>query len=129
MDVAHRITTREVLLAEPDPLNRHAAELALRRFGCSVDVATSLADAESHLARTAYDAVVVNPVMPDADDELQAIRRLRATRSGSTIIATTAVALVGEGERCRRAGADFCLIKPYRPSALRALLEEHISGA
>ena len=66
--------------------------------------------------------------MPTVDG-LEVIRRLRADLSFNTtpIIATTGLAMEGDGNRCIAAGANHYLSKPYLMQELLDLVEQSLN--
>ncbi|MGF6691402.1 signal transduction histidine kinase/CheY-like chemotaxis protein [Metapseudomonas resinovorans] len=113
-----------VLLVEDNAVNQLVAKGMLTKLGCEVLLAGHGAEALSRLEQTAVDLVLMDCNMPVMDG-YEATRRIR--QSGRwpdlPIIALTANALPDERERCRAAGMDDYLAKPFRREELVALLD------
>jgi two-component system, sensor histidine kinase SagS len=79
----------------------------------------------SLLENQAVDLVLMDCNMPVMDG-YETTRRIRQkdALSGLPIIALTANALSDERERCRAAGMDDYLAKPFRKDELAALLDQ-----
>ena len=73
-----------------------------------------------------YDLVLMDCMMPDMDG-YEATRRLRAREAGGgrrlPVIALTANALSSDGERCRAAGMDDYVTKPYNLEQLKSAID------
>ncbi|AYC33212.1 response regulator [Pseudomonas cavernae] len=113
-----------VLLVEDNPVNQLVAQGMLRKMGCEVLVAAHGAQALELLEQHAIDLVLMDCNMPVMDG-YEASRRIR--QSGRwpdlPIIALTANALPDERERCRAAGMNDYLAKPFRREELAARLK------
>ncbi len=114
-----------ILLADDEPEIARALKTMLERNQYSVDVARDGAEALDFLESAAYDAVVLDVMMPRLDG-LTVLRRMRA--AGNT---TPTLLLTAKGEADARvagldAGADDYLPKPFSTAEflvrLRALL-------
>jgi CheY-like chemotaxis protein len=122
-----------VLLAEDNPVNQEVALGMLEKLGLQVDVADDGAQALEAWQADQHDVILMDCQMPvmDGFEAVGRIRQLEAQRSESTrvpIIAVTANALQGDREICLAAGFDDYLSKPFRASALRALLTRWMNG-
>ncbi|MDH4608032.1 response regulator [Pseudomonas sp. BN102] len=113
-----------VLLVEDNAVNQLVAKGMLAKLGCEVLLAGHGAEALSRLEQNPVDLVLMDCNMPVMDG-YEATRRIR--QSGRwpdlPIIALTANALPDERERCRAAGMDDYLAKPFRREELVALLD------
>lgn len=124
-----RSTSRTVLIADDDPLNRQLTQRVLETRGWTV---ATVADGEAALARVAerpFDLVLLDVEMPGLDGPGVA-RRIRAGEpaDGGQAARTKLVALTShrheaERRRCLDAGMDGYLTKPFDPEALAALME------
>ncbi|MBN1422897.1 MAG: response regulator [Planctomycetes bacterium] len=106
-----------VLVAEDNEVNRHVAEAILAKAGFAV---TSVADgiqAMEAIRGGTYDVILMDLQMPRMDG-LEATRALREAGCALPIIALTAHALEGDAERCRNAGMDDYIAKPFEPARL-----------
>ena len=119
--LAHRA---RILLVEDNPVNQLVAKGMLSKLGCEVIVAAHGGEALKLLEEQRFDMVLMDCNMPVMDG-YEASRQIR--RSGRwpelPIVALTANALAEERERCRAAGMDDYLAKPFRREELKALLD------
>ncbi|NVZ88589.1 hybrid sensor histidine kinase/response regulator [Pseudomonas yamanorum] len=119
--LAHRA---RVLLVEDNPVNQLVAKGMLGKLGCEVIVAAHGGEALKLLEEQSFDMVLMDCNMPVMDG-YEASRQIR--RSGRwpdlPIVALTANAMSEERERCRAAGMNDYLAKPFRREELKALLD------
>ncbi len=116
-----------ILLVEDNPVNQLVAKGMLAKLGCQVQLATQGAEALELLAREEFDLVLMDCNMPVMDG-YEASRRIR--QSGRwpelPIVALTANAMPEERERCRAAGMNDYLAKPFRREELLALVDHWV---
>ena len=111
-----------VLVVDDNEVNRLIARHHLESIGLNVEVATNGHDALNRIRETSYAAVLMDCEMPVMDG-LAATRSLRdwettAGRQRTPVIALTAHAFSEHQEKCRKAGMDAYLSKPYRREQL-----------
>jgi signal transduction histidine kinase/CheY-like chemotaxis protein len=114
-----------ILLVDDTAMNRQLAYLQLTRWGHQVDTAENGALAVAACERTQYDLVLMDCMMPVMDG-YQACLALRASearlgRAATPVIALTAGSLDDDRARCRDAGMDDYLAKPFTAAQLSAL--------
>ncbi|QKL03164.1 response regulator [Pseudomonas sp. NY5710] len=116
-----------ILLVEDNPVNQLVAKGMLAKLGCQVELATQGAEALAMLERQGFDLVLMDCNMPVMDG-YEASRRIR--QSGRwphlPIVALTANAMPEERERCRAAGMNDYLAKPFRREELLALVDHWV---
>jgi len=116
-----------ILLVEDNPVNQLVAKGMLAKLGCHVQLATQGAEALELLELDDFDLVLMDCNMPVMDG-YEASRRIR--QSGRwpdlPIVALTANAMPEERERCRAAGMNDYLAKPFRREELLALVEHWV---
>ncbi|WP_236176753.1 response regulator [Pseudomonas qingdaonensis] len=116
-----------ILLVEDNPVNQLVAKGMLGKLGCEVIVAAHGGEALEQLEQAAFDLVLMDCNMPVMDG-YEASRRIR--QSGRwpdlPIVALTANAMPEERERCRAAGMNDYLAKPFRREELLALIDHWV---
>src|SRR5438094_670327 len=116
-----------ILLVEDNPVNRRLAQHVLEKEGYTVVAADNGAAALKTLERKRFDLVLMDVQMPRMDgiETTTAIRNREKITGGYTpIVALTAHAMVGDRERCLKAGMDGYLIKPIQPATLLEAIEQ-----
>jgi CheY-like chemotaxis protein len=95
-------------------VNQQIASTLLKRLGCEVDLAVDGAVAVERWRGGHFDLVLMDCQMPVMDGyaATAAIRAL-PERADVPIVALTANALQGDEARCRAAGMNGFLAKPY----------------
>ncbi|WP_407311454.1 ATP-binding protein [Pseudomonas sp. nanlin1] len=116
-----------ILLVEDNPVNQLVAKGMLGKLGCEVTIAAHGGEALAELEGSAFDLVLMDCNMPVMDG-YEASRRIR--QSGRwphlPIVALTANAMPEEREKCRAAGMNDYLAKPFRREELMALIEHWV---
>ena len=113
-----------ILLVEDNPVNQLVAKGMLSKLGCEVMVAAHGGEALRQLAQHRFDLVLMDCNMPVMDG-YEASRQIRQSElwADLPIVALTANAMPEERERCRTAGMNDYLSKPFRREELQALLD------
>jgi DNA-binding response OmpR family regulator len=126
-------TVARILICEDDDLYQQIAEAAFAGGEHEVLLAADGRQAMSQLAaaKTPFDLVVTDLVMPDKDG-LEVIRAIRERNKATPILAMTAgVASLKEPllVAASALGANDVIQKPFRPQALRERAEALIAQA
>jgi CheY-like chemotaxis protein len=120
----------QVLLAEDTEMNRLLVRILLTRIGCEVDEVEDGQQALEALARKRYDLVLMDCMMPVMDGyEATRILRAREAAAGTPpvpVIALTASAIAGDRERCRAAGMDDYMAKPFQADEFTAMVQRYL---
>ncbi|MDH1683743.1 response regulator [Pseudomonas chengduensis] len=121
---AARESTARVLLVEDNPVNQMVAKGMLAKLGYQVLVAAHGAEALEVLEQEPIDLILMDCNMPVMDG-YEASRRIRSNGRWLElpIVALTANALSDERERCRAAGMNDYLAKPFRREELAVMLD------
>ena len=117
-----------VLVVEDDPKIASFVAGGLRQHGFAVDQAREGDEALALAGTTAYDAAVVDVMLPRLDG-LSLVRRLRADRSALPVLFLSARSSVEDRISGLQAGGDDYLTKPFAFSELLARLQALIRRA
>ena len=116
----------QVLVVDDHPANRKLAISILNRRGHVCESAADGDEAVAACSQQDFDVVLMDVQMPVCDG-FAATNRIRAREKTAgkhtPIIALTAHALVGDREKCLRAGMDSYLSKPIHAGDLVTLVE------
>ena len=123
--VAPRRAAR-ILVAEDNKVNAELFLMMLAEFKQSADRVADGAAAVEAVQKNAYDLVLMDCMMPGTDG-YEATRRIRDWerdngRNRVPIVAFTAKAFAEDLERCRNAGMDDHLLKPFTSADLAEVL-------
>jgi signal transduction histidine kinase/CheY-like chemotaxis protein len=126
-EAGHAVGLR-ILLAEDGLINQRVAVGLMTSWGHEVAVANDGVETLAAMESGDYDLVLMDVHMPNLDG-LEATAEIRrreaATGAHTPVIAMTASAMKGDRERFLAAGMDDYLSKPFEPSMLRTMLDEH----
>ncbi|MGH6645760.1 ATP-binding protein [Aquabacterium sp.] len=122
-----------VLLVEDNPVNALVAQAELQLLGVKVSMVVNGREAVDWLARQQADLVLMDCEMPVMDG-YEATRQIRARErhtglSPVSIVALTANGTEACGDRCREAGMNGQLGKPFRPQDLAQALALYLPKA
>ncbi|GAC1539119.1 MAG: hypothetical protein NVS3B12_25040 [Acidimicrobiales bacterium] len=120
-----------VLVAEDNEVNQVVASRMVQSLGYSVDVVANGAEAVEAVMATRYTVVLMDCQMPVMDGyrATEEIRRREAVGRHTPIIALTAGAMAGDGQRCLDAGMDDYITKPVSRLALSEALTRWTAGS
>jgi CheY-like chemotaxis protein len=118
------VSALRVLSVEDNPFGRVVLNTILTELGHHAEFIGRGEDAVGRLAQGAFDAVLMDMVLPGIDG-VEAIRRIRNMEAPLARIPIIGVSGRGEDEAAsREAGADAFLVKPVSPRALATALLE-----
>jgi signal transduction histidine kinase/ActR/RegA family two-component response regulator len=119
-----------VLVAEDNDVNAIIVQTMLERFGLAVERVADGQEALAALQAAAFDLVLMDCQMPGLDglETTQEWRRCEKVlgRARTPIVALTANAVVGDRDRCLRAGMDDYLVKPIELTVLLRVLRARL---
>lgn len=117
----------KILAVDDHPVNQTFALKILKKLGFhDVDIASNGVQALDMISQNEYDIVLMDCQMPELDGyQTTAIIREHETQTGQhlPIIALTANAMIGDREKCIKAGMDDYLSKPIKPEKLIELMK------
>ncbi|MGC9505768.1 PAS domain-containing hybrid sensor histidine kinase/response regulator [Baaleninema sp.] len=123
-----RANAVRLLLVEDHDANALLLQDILEFWGFHVDRVSRGGDALSYLERHRPDCILMDVHLPDANG-LEITRHIKNHPRWQNIpvIATTALAMVGDRDRCLNAGCDDYLSKPIGCDRLAGVLSQHLS--
>lgn len=116
---------KRILIIDDDARNIFALKATLQSKGFACLACLNAPEALTILRTDeVIDAILIDMMMPEMDG-YEAIPRIKSlpNRSHTTIFAVTAQAMVGDREKCLRAGATDYIAKPIDVDRLLYLLE------
>ncbi len=117
-----------ILAVDDHPINQTFAKKLLKKLGFShVDLAEDGQQALDMIEANSYDIVLMDCQMPELDGyQATTILREREEKTGEhlPVVALTANAMVGDKEKCLKAGMDDYLSKPIKPDKLIAAMKQ-----
>ena len=119
----------KLLVAEDYPTNQMVVQRFLEDLGCTVELVNNGFEAVKAIKKTKYDLVFMDCQMPfmDGYQATQEIRQHEATANTSEhipIIALTAHALTEDEAKCKEAGMDGWVTKPFTRQDLSKVLQK-----
>ena len=116
-----------ILVAEDDEINRQVAMELLTKMNFKVTCVKSGQEVVDAVNKDSFDAVLMDIHMPDMDG-YKATKIIRSNSSFKKlpIIAITASTMVGDREKCFKAGMNDHVAKPIDPKALFKALSQWI---
>jgi len=119
-----------LLVAEDNAINQLVVKTALVKNGIHCDLVGNGLEAVAAVRRSHYDVILMDVQMPEMDglEATRVIRKLPGPASRTPIIALTANAFVGDIDKCRAAGMNAHVGKPFRAEALIVAIAEALNG-
>ncbi|MBL7911959.1 MAG: PAS domain S-box protein [Bacteroidia bacterium] len=115
----------KILLVEDNEINRLVAQNTFKYYNCVVEEAVNGLDALEKLKQTTYDIILMDIQMPEMDG-LQATQKIRHELNIKTpILALTANAFKSEIEKCKHAGMNDYITKPFEEIELIKLISKY----
>jgi len=119
-----------VLLVEDHDINQMLAIKVLKDWNINVDLAENGLEAVNMVNSNNYDIVLMDISMPIMDG-YTATKRIRETlpspKNGIPIVAMTASALIGENEKCFKAGMNDYVPKPFDADLLLLKIAKNLN--
>lgn len=117
-DLLNHQNIQRILLVEDNLINQKVSMHALKNLGYEVEVAENGRIAVEKFKRNSYDLILMDIQMPEMDgiEATKIIRRIEQERGNEKpikIIAITANAIKEDRDRCKEAGINRYLSKPF----------------
>lgn len=121
--------TAKILIVDDVPTNLRVIKALLRRTGIAIDLANSGQECLDAMARSNYDLVLLDHMMPDLDG-IETMNRLKEDSThpnqDTPVIMLTANAIAGAKEEYLSLGFTDYLSKPVRPDELETMLVKYL---
>ena len=124
-------TDIRILAADDHPVNRKFVEKVLEKLGFkNIDIVEDGKQALEMIEKNRYDIVLMDCQMPELDGyKATTLLREKEKKEGLSrlpVIALTANAMVGDRDKCLKAGMDDYLSKPIKAEKLTDLLTKWV---
>jgi len=116
-----------ILLAEDNPTTQSLVSAIIEQMGFDLTIVDNGQAAVEFLEKEVVDLVLMDCQMPQMDG-FTATAQLRAKGIETPVVALTANACEEDQEKCLAAGMNDFLSKPFRLSAMRAILQKWLAG-
>ena len=125
---ANTVSAIRILLVEDNRINQEVAKAMLKKMGFHVLVANNGQEALQVIEQNHFDLVLMDCMMPVMDGYAATAEIRRRQSLGQLpsfpIIALTANAVSGDREKCRAAGMDDYLAKPFKKELFLQMVHE-----
>lgn len=120
----------DILIVEDNPVNQKLIAFLLARAHYSYEVAENGLAALEHLRKASFRLVLMDMMMPVMNG-FDAVRAIRADPrlAHLPVVALTANALKGEDQKCRDAGCNDYIAKPYSKEQVLNCIARHLPPA
>ncbi len=121
----NKIFSGHILLVEDTIVNQKIAEIMLSKLGLTIDLACDGKQAIEYYNRNDYDLIFMDCRMPNMDGyEATKIIRKSSKQKHIPIIALTANAMNEDREKCKSAGMDDIVTKPFKQIQLEKAISQ-----
>lgn len=120
-----------ILLAEDNLINQKVASMTLSRIGCHYEIVSNGLEAIEAFRKTKWDIILMDLQMPVMDG-LEATAHIRELERQELSIPTFIAAMTADAmpetrEKCRVAGMNSFISKPFKPTDLNNLFSNYLS--
>lgn len=120
-----------ILLAEDNLINQKVASMTLSRIGCHYEIVSNGLEAIEAFRKTKWDIILMDLQMPVMDG-LEATAHIRELERQELSIPTFIAAMTADAmpetrEKCRVAGMNSFISKPFKPTDLNDLFSNYLS--
>ena len=126
------VLTGNILMAEDIKTNQQVAKTMLKRIGVEVDIVENGEEAVDKWREGDYDLILMDCQMPilNGYDATHMIRQEEKSRGlkHTPIVALTANAMAGDDIKCKDAGMDDYMSKPFARIDLALMLQKYLQG-
>lgn len=125
-EIEFDISGIRVLLVEDNSINRMVAVNSLHYFNCMVTEAANGLEAIEILKDKSFDIILMDVQMPEMDGIEATIKLREEFKLKTPIIALTASAFKSEVDKCKTAGMDDYIAKPFEEFTLIETISRHL---
>ncbi|MCO5601728.1 hypothetical protein L7F22_055852 [Adiantum nelumboides] len=123
-----------ILVAEDNVVNQKVVMKLLQKWGHTFVLACNGAEAVEQSSKEAFDLILMDVQMPicdgfEATSRIREIEKAHDNGKYTPIVAMTAHAMSGDGDRCISAGMDYYISKPLNSKKLQDILQSVATGS
>jgi DNA-binding NtrC family response regulator len=113
----------KALIIEDEPLVQNMLSEIFLRKKCSVQVASSISEAEASVSRESFDLILLDIRLPDGDGT-KFLEHLAVLPDRPLVVVMTGYGSVESAVACMRAGAFDYVMKPFTPDQIDVILKK-----
>ena len=117
------MSLEKVLIIEDEPVVRNLLNEILLRRKCTVTLAHTLEEAQTHIARETFDLMLLDLRLPDGDGH-KFLEQLAVLPERPLVVMVTGYGSIESAVACMRAGAFDYVMKPFTPSQIDVILKK-----
>lgn len=117
------MSLERILVIDDEPPVQRVLEEIFRRKKFTVTLASSIAQAESIVAKESFDLIMLDVRLPDGDGQ-QFLERVGTLPDKPQVVMMTGHGTIESAVSCMRAGAFDYLIKPFSPGQIEIILKK-----
>jgi DNA-binding NtrC family response regulator len=117
------MSLERILVLDDEPLIQKVLDELFKRKKFTVTIASSIAQAESLIARENFDLIMLDVRLPDGDGQ-QFLERVSTMPDRPLVVMMTGHGTIESAVACMRAGAFDYLIKPFSPGQIEIILKK-----
>lgn len=122
------ITQKRLLFVDDEEAIRITLAAILRRYGLSVTIAATVAEALHVIKNQKFDLLLCDLNIGEERDGLDVVRVMRGINPDCVTIILTGYPDMESAAEAKRLGIDDYISKPYKPDMLVALLAEKLAA-
>ncbi len=129
MEAPNSLSGKHILLVEDNAINQMLVKHTLFSSGADIDICENGTKALEKLISNSYDVILMDIHMPELDGYQTTEIIRKEMKLETPILAMSALSLSSEEEKCRKAGMNGSVPKPFTKEVLANALAQFVTSA